>query len=197
MNKSRLFVLSAPSGSGKTTILNALLKRQYRAVRSVSMTTRPPRTGEKNGRDYRFVTQAQFKRARAQKGFLEHARILGHWYGTPRRPVEQALKAGRDVLLGVDIQGARQIRKSGMPVTTIFLLPPSFAALRQRLKRRGTETPDQIQSRLRLARRELAELKRYDYAVVNDRLDEAIETVRAILRAEKCRVNQSSHNRNR
>ncbi len=197
MNSARLFVVSAPSGSGKTTILNALLSRQRRKVRSVSMTTRPPRAGEKNGRDYRFVTRAQFERARSQKGFLEYARILGHWYGTPRRPVEQALKAGRDVLLGVDIQGARQIRKSKMPVTTIFLLPPSFAALRQRLKRRGTETPDQIQARLRLARRELAELKRYDYAVVNDRLDEAIETVRAILKAEKCRVNHVSHNRNR
>ena len=161
------------------------------------MTTRPPRAGEKNGRDYRFVTRAQFELVRAQDGLLDHARILGHSYGTPRRPIEQALKAGRDVLLGVDIQGARQIRKSGRPVTTIFLLPPSFAALRQRLERRGTGTPDQIQARLRLARRELEELQRYDYAVVNDRLDEAIETVRAILKAERCRVNQSSHNRNR
>ena len=192
MNKGntggRLFVVSAPSGSGKTTILNALLRRQGRAVRSVSMTTRPPRLGEKNGLDYRFVTRAQFDQARVRKGFLEYARILGHWYGTPRRPVEQALKASRDVLLGVDIQGARQIRRSGLPVTTIFLLPPSFTALRERLKRRGTETPDQIRARLRLARRELAELKRYDYAVVNDRLAEAIEIVQAILKAEKCRV---------
>ena len=188
MNKGRLFLLSAPSGSGKTTILSALLKLQPKAVRSISMTTRTPRRGERNGLDYWFVSPAQFERARKQKDFLEQARILKNWYGTPRRPIEKALRAGRDVLLGVDIQGARQIRKSGLPVTTIFLLPPSFAVLRQRLKRRGTETPEQIRLRLRLARRELAELKRYDYAVVNDRLDEAIETVRAILKSEKCRV---------
>ncbi len=188
----RLLVLSAPSGSGKTTILNALVKLHRQAVRSVSMTTRPPRPGEKNGRDYWFVSRTQFERVRAQKAFLEYARILEHWYGTPRRPIERALKAGRDVFLGVDIQGARQIRESGLPVTTIFLLPPSFIALRERLKRRGTETPDQIRARLRLARRELAELKHYDYAVVNDRLGEAIETVQAILKAERCRVNHSS-----
>ena len=187
-NRGRLFVLSAPSGSGKTTILSAILKLQPRAVRSVSMTTRPPRPGEKHGRDYWFVDRTQFERTRAQNGFLECARILEHWYGTPRRPIEMALKAGRDVLLGVDIQGARQIRQSRLPAATIFLLPPSFAALRERLKRRGTETPDQIRARLRLARRELAELKQYDYAVVNDRLAEAIETVRAILKAEKCRM---------
>lgn len=156
------------------------------------MTTRPPRPGEKNGRDYWFVSRSQFERARKRKAFLECARILEQWYGTPRQPVERALRAGRDVLLGVDIQGARQIRASGLPATTIFLLPPSFAVLRQRLRRRGTETPPQIRARLRLARRELAQMERYDYAVVNDRLSEAIETVQAILKAEKCRVGRRS-----
>lgn len=121
--------------------------------------------------------------------FLECARVLKYWYGTLRKPVEQSLHLGWEVLLGLDIQGARQIRRSGLPVTTIFLLPPSMTVLRERLKRRGTETSAQIQARLKLARRELGEVRYYDYAVVNDRLKEAIETVRLIVRAERFRVN--------
>ena len=192
--RGRLFVLSAPSGSGKTTILGVLLKDKEaassfgRPVRSISMTTRPPRAGERNGRDYRFVSLAQFSQARRRGEFLEQARILRHWYGTPRGPIERALEAGQDVLLGVDVQGARQIRCSGLPVTTIFLLPPSFGVLRERLERRGTESAAQIRARLRLARSELAQMRHYDYAVVNDRLRDAIDVVKAILKAERYRV---------
>lgn len=186
--RGRLVVLSAPSGSGKTTILEALWRAEPGVVRSVSMTTRPPRPGERNRRDYRFVTRERFAQARRRGELLEQARILGQWYGTPRRPVEQALCAGRDVLLGLDIQGTRQIRRSGLPATTIFLLPPSLGVLRRRLQRRGTETAAQIQARLRLAHRELEEVHRYDYAVVNERLWEAIGAVRTILRAQRYRV---------
>ena len=180
-------VLSAPSGSGKTTVLNELLKKERGAIRSISVTTRPPRAGERNGRDYRFVSRAWFEKARRRGAFLEWARILDNRYGTLRAPVERALGRGKDVLMGVDIQGARQIRAGRLPAVTIFLLPPSFAALRQRLRKRGTETARQIRDRLRLARRELKEVGRYDYAVVNDRVSEAVGNIRAILRAERCR----------
>ena len=120
--------------------------------------------------------------------FLECAKILGHWYGTPRQPIEDALKRGRDVLLGVDIHGARQIRQRNLPARTVFLLPPSLGVLEERLKKRGTETPAQIRARLKLARRELREVKRYDYTVLNDRLKDAVLEIRAIMKAERCRM---------
>ena len=183
-----MFLLSAPSGSGKTTMLEALLKRDPERVRSVSATTRPPRPGERHGKDYFFFSRARFRRGIARGEFLEHARVLQNWYGTPRGPIKKALQAGKDVLLGIDIQGARQIRRSGLPATTIFLLPPSLKVLRQRLKRRATETPAQIRDRLRLARKELKEVGRYDYAVVNDELREAVTAVEAILRIYRHRV---------
>lgn len=189
MNKSgRLFVISAPSGSGKTTVLTALLKRRWPVERSVSATTRPARPGEKNGRDYYFFSRAQFEKGIRDGIFLEHARILGQRYGTPRTPILRALRAGRDVLLAIDVQGARQIRRSGVPAVTIFLMPPSLHVLAGRLRRRGTETEVQILARLRLARKELREAPRYDYEVVNDRLKEAVATLAAILRAERHRV---------
>lgn len=189
MRKSgRLFVLSAPSGSGKTTVLHALLRRERNAVRSTSATTRAPRRGERHGRDYLFLSPRRFLQVRKDGGFLESARILGHWYGTPRRPIEQALRAGRNVFLGIDIQGARSVRRSGLPVTTIFLPPPSWKVLSERLRRRGTETSRQIQQRLRLARREMKEVERYDYAVVNDRLQDAVAAIRTIVRAEQHRT---------
>lgn len=189
MNKTgRLFVLSAPSGSGKTTVLARLLKRKRTVQRSISATTRSPRTGEKNGREYFFLTQAQFEKGIRRGDFLEQARVLGNWYGTPRAPIERALRAGQDVMLTIDVQGARQIRSGRLPVTTIFLLPPSLNVLRQRLQRRGTESAAQIRARLRLARRELREVKHYDYAVVNDHLKEAVSAVAAIVRAQRHRL---------
>lgn len=186
--QGKLFVLSAPSGSGKTTVLDSLMRLEPGVIRSISATTRSRRPGERPGRDYHFLGFKRFERGRRRGEFLESARILGHWYGTPRRPIERALRTGKNVFLSIDVQGARQIHGSGLPVVTIFLLPPSLEALRRRLKRRGTEAPAQILARLRLARRELKELTRYDYAVVNDRLKEAVACVRAILKAEGCRI---------
>ena len=191
-SSGRLWVLSAPSGSGKTTVLTRLIGKSKGAlVRSISATTRSPRPGEKNGRDYYFLTQAEFERTIHRKGFLEYARVLGHWYGTTRAAVERQLRVGKDVALCIDIQGARQVRRSRLPATTIFLVPPSLKVLRERLCRRGTERPAQVRARLKRARRELREMGRYDYAVVNDRLEEAVEAVRTILRAERFRVNPS------
>ena len=186
--RGRLLVVSAPSGSGKTTIIERLLKENLRLVRSISATTRLPRAGERNRSHYFFLSQEGFKRGIRRRAFLEYARVLGHLYGTPRAAVERSLKAGWDVILSIDIQGARKIRASGIPVTTLFLVPPSLKVLRDRLRRRGTETAAQIKERLRLARRELAELPQYDYAVVNDHLEEAIASVRAIIQAERQKV---------
>ena len=191
----RLFVISAPSGSGKTTLLRHLVRVEPGVQLSISATTRPARAGERNGRDYQFLSPRQFLQEVRRGKFFEHARILNHWYGTPRAPILRALKSGRDVLLGVDIQGARSIRRSGFPSTTIFILPPSLAVLRKRLHRRGTETPAQIAARLKLARRELAQMPRYDYAVVNDRLADAIGQIRSILTAERCRTKVSEARR--
>ena len=184
----RLFVLSAPSGSGKTTVLNALLKRNRGLVRSISATTRLPRSGERHGKDYWFFNPARFREGIARGRFLEYARVLKNWYGTPKPPIEKAVRAGKDILLGIDIQGARQIRRGRLPATTIFLLPPSLKVLRERLEHRGTETTEQIRDRLKLARRELKKAGRYDYAVVNNRLREAVEAVENIIRAERFRV---------
>lgn len=183
-----MFVISAPSGSGKTTVINALLRMEPSSVRSISMTTRTPRAGERNGRDYYFVSQHCFQTAQRRGQLLESARVLSHWYGTPRRPIEQALAKGKDVLLGVDVQGARKIRESRLPAILIFLVPPSRSVLKERLKRRGTETPREIRARLQLGRKELTEAKRFDYAVSNVHLKEAIAVIRAIFEAERCRV---------
>src|SRR5262245_45282254 len=122
----KLVVISAPSGSGKTTLMRALLKTEEGIALSISATTRRPRPGERHGRDYWFFKKERFLSGVKRGEFFEHARILNEWYGTPRKPIERALKAGRDVLLGVDIQGARQIRRGRFPVVTIFILPPSL-----------------------------------------------------------------------
>lgn len=186
--KGLLLILSAPSGSGKTTLMAELLRRDRTLVRSVSVTTRPPRLGERHGREYFFMTSAQFAAERRRGAFLETAQVLAHWYGTPRRFIEQARRRGRDVLLGIDVQGARQIKRSGYPAVSVFIQPPSLAVLRQRLRHRGTETTAQIAARLALARRELRCVPEYDYVVVNDRLAVAAAELRAILTAERCRV---------
>ena len=183
-----LFVLSAPSGSGKTTLMERLLKLDPRLVRSVSITTRASRPGERHGREYLFVTPAQFAAQRRRGALLEDAQVLHHWYGTPRRFIEAAWRRGRDVLLGIDVQGARQIKRSGYPAVAIFIQAPTLVTLRDRLRHRGTETEAQVRARLALARRELRCVPEYDYVVVNDRLDDAVAQLRAIIAAERCRV---------
>lgn len=185
--EGQIFILSAPSGAGKTTLVNRLLRCVRGVVRSVSMTTRPPRPGERRGRDYHFVTRARFAATRRQGGLLESATVHGAWYGTPVAPVKRTLRAGRDVLLSIDVQGATQVVRR-LPCVRIFILPPSMNSLRRRLEHRRTESPAQIRARLALARRELQAVPQYDYVVVNDELRQAVAQLHAILTAERCRV---------
>ncbi|VAW40432.1 Guanylate kinase [hydrothermal vent metagenome] len=188
MSSGILLVLSAPSGGGKTTILKKVMADLPGLVFSVSHTTRKPRPGEEDGRDYYFVSRQEFEniRDRHPSGFLEWAEVHGNLYGTSRAAVEQRLGAGRDVVLDIDVQGAAQIRKSADSVT-VFIAPPSLAELEARLRGRGTEDEQSLALRLENAKQELAAMDRYDYLVVNDRLDEAVESLRSIIIAERCR----------
>lgn len=192
MTDSILFVLSAPSGGGKTTILKKVMAALPGLVFSVSHTTRPPRPGERNGRDYHFVGREEFLviRNSSPPGFLEWAEVHGNLYGTGRAEVERELRAGRDVILDIDVQGALQVKSTAAPVL-IFIAPPTLAELEARLRRRGTESEETIRLRLDNARRELALTDRYDYLIINDRLDEAIDSLRAIIIAERCRRRRS------
>ena len=177
----RLIVLSGPSGVGKTTVGRSLLKSRRRLIRSISATTRPRRKGEREGRDYRFLTPQAFAALLARNGFLEHADVYGRFYGTPKAPVLKALKSGRDVLLVIDVQGAAQVKRSFPEAVLVFLSPPSWKELVRRLKGRGTEDATALKRRLATARREMAQARRYDAVVVNDRVPSAVRRILALL----------------
>jgi guanylate kinase len=187
-NAGHVFVVSSPSGGGKTTVVERLRSRLPTLERSVSVTTRPPRPGERNGRDYRFVSRPAFERMRRGKQLLEWAHVHGAWYGTPKRPVQQTLARGRDIVVSIDVQGARQMRRAlGSQAVLVFLLPPSMEQLRSRLMRRRTDTPEAIRKRLAAARREIACAAWYDHRVVNDRLDQTVNAMKAIVRRHRTR----------
>jgi guanylate kinase len=188
MNNGLLLVLSAPSGCGKTTIVNRVMTTLPGLVFSVSHTTRLPRPGEKDGVHYHFVEGAVFSAIRNQQptGFLEWAEVHGNMYGTSCEEVAKHQQAGCDVILDIDVQGAAQVRQRGIPVT-IFIAPPSLAELERRLRGRGTENETTIAVRLNNARKELACVGAYDYLIINDRLDDAVDCLRSIIIAERCR----------
>ena len=187
--RGRVFVVSSPSGGGKTTVVREVLEQLPNLTRSVSVTTRPRRSGERSGRDYRFVSPRVFERLRTDDQLLEWARVHQALYGTPRAPVERVVARGRDVICNIDVQGARQIkRRLGACVVLVFLLPPSLKDLQARLIRRGTDSREAIRRRLQTARRELACVQWYDYAIVNRRIGEAVAQLKTIVLAERLRV---------
>jgi len=188
MSKGLLIVLSAPSGCGKTTILKKVMRELPALTFSVSHTTRQPRHGEINGEQYHFVSPATFVALRDQKpcGFLEWAEVHGNLYGTSVAEVEQRCQEGQDVLLDIDVQGAAQVRQRANPIT-IFIVPPSLQVLEQRLRGRGTENEETIDRRLQNAKAELAVVDDYDYVIVNDKLEEAVESLCSIIIAERSR----------
>lgn len=185
-----LFVISGPSGVGKTSLCRRVVAEMVDVKQSVSYTTRTPRPEERNGREYRFVSQQEFEQHIEAGEFLEWARVHGNLYGTSRRQVETLTRSGTDVLLAIDVQGATQLRASGVDAVFIFLIPPSWAALSARLQRRGSETPAVQKQRLAVAREELAYYTEYDYIVVNDRLSRAAEMVITIMLTERHHVSR-------
>jgi len=181
-----MLVLSSPSGAGKTTLSRMLLKADSGVELSVSVTTRVKRRGEINRRDYHFIDRARFDAMVKSGDLLEWAEVFNHCYGTPRRPVEKALRAGRDVLFDIDWQGTQQLReKARDDLVSVFILPPSATELERRLKRRAQDSKDVIKSRMAKAAGEMSHWPEYDYVVVNRDIDEAFSEVRAILGAER------------
>lgn len=181
----RIFVVSAPSGAGKNTVLREALRRDAELALSITATTRAPRPGEADGVDYVFLSAEEFDRRIAEGAFVEWADVHGHRYGTLREPLDRLLASGRDAVLQIDVQGMRSLRASGLPVVTIFLAPPSLDELERRLRDRGTERENTIRLRLENARRELAARDEYDYVVVNDVVDHAVDRLLAIVAAER------------
>ncbi len=180
-DRGRLVVISGPSGVGKTTLCDEVGKRRQ-VARVVTCTTRAPREDETDGLDYVFLDPAEFETRAASGGFLEHANVYGNRYGTPRDQVEAGIARGDLVLLNIDVQGARQIRESGIPeLTTVFIEPPDLEVLEARLRGRSTDSADAVSRRLGIARDELAEKDGYDHVVVNDEIDKAVDGILRIL----------------
>jgi guanylate kinase len=181
-----MLVLSSPSGAGKTTLSRRLLESDPAIDLSISVTTRPPRPGEVDGRDYHFIDRAQFDAMVARGELLEWAQVFGNRYGTPRGPVEKALASGRDVLFDIDWQGTQQLGgKTPGDLVSVFVLPPSIPDLEQRLKSRAQDTPEVIRSRMAKAADEMSHWAEYDYVVINREIVDAFADVRAILSAER------------
>jgi guanylate kinase len=183
-----VFILSAPSGAGKTTLTKKLLQTFPDLTLSVSYTTRAPRPGETPGRDYHFVTEGRFIKMRDENAFAEWAQVHGSLYGTAGGPLDRLLKRGRDVLLDIDVQGARKIRLRYPSAVSIFVLPPSWKELEKRLARRGTDRSEVIRRRLQNARSEIREIVRYDNVVVNSEIRESVASVISIVRAERLKI---------
>jgi len=179
------FVVAAPSGTGKTTVCRALLKRDPNLRFSVSHTTRLPREGEVDGRDYHFVRAEGFRKLVEEGGFVEHAEYAGHLYGTSRAALREPLDSGLDLLLEIEVQGARQMRDRLDDARFLFLLPPSFEVLEERLRRRGTDSAEAVEHRLALADRELEAVSFFDYAVVNDAIADCVDALQEIVEAER------------
>lgn len=183
-----LFVLSSPSGAGKSTLARMLLEVDDQIAMSVSVTTRPKRPGEEDGKDYHFVEGDAFEEMVADQAFLEYATVFGNRYATPAAPVQQSLEEGRDVLFDIDWQGTQQLyQRAGQDVVRVFILPPSLAELRERLESRATDSNEIIDSRMQRAAGEISHWDGYDYVLINDNLDQCFERIQTILATERMR----------
>lgn len=187
-DKGKLLVISGPSGAGKSTVIGRLMELRDDVCFSVSVTTRPPRLGEEDGKDYFFVTPQRFQEL-AEGGFLlENAEYVGNRYGTPRGYVESRILEGKNVVLDIEVQGAAQVQKNCPDAVTVFILPPSGEELERRLRHRNTDSDEKIRERLLQAKRECAEAGKYGYIVVNDDPDKAAKELDSIITAEKCKI---------
>lgn len=190
MSKGKLLVVSGPSGAGKGTVISELMKKRNDVCFSVSATTRAPRPGEVDGVNYFFVSRDQFKRMIDNGEMLEYAQYVNNFYGTPKTYVEEKLNSGMHVVLDIEVQGAAQVTKAAPEAISVFLVPPSLEILEQRLRNRGTETEEQIQGRLHTARKEYTQADFYQYIVVNDSVETAVDELNAILTAASCSFNE-------
>jgi guanylate kinase len=184
----RLFIVSAPSGTGKTTLVERLVRDMQGISMSRSYTSRPPRPGETDGVDYNFISRERFDAMIANGDLLEHAEVFGNWYGTGAAETRRALAGGDDLVLVIDVQGARKVRNASFEHVGIFVLPPSFEILEDRLRRRSKDSEAQIQRRLAVAQSEVAAVAEYEYVVINDDVDSAVGRLRAIVEAERSRL---------
>ena len=183
-----LFIVSAPSGAGKTTLVERLVEQVPRLRMSRSYTSRPARPGETDGVDYNFVSRGSFESMRDNGDFLEWADVFGNLYGTSASDTETALKSGDDVVLVIDVQGARQVRQRGRNACTVFVMPPAADILEERLRGRSKDSEESIQRRLRVAREEVASFHEYDFIVINDELTAAVDRLRAIIIGERAKL---------
>ena len=185
--RGKTFIVSGPSGVGKSTVLSALFEKHSNLYFSVSATTRLPREGEVNGVHYHFIGADQFREMIEDDAFLEYAEYVGNFYGTPKKFVDAAMDEGRDVILDIEIQGAKQVCEKRPETVRIFIAPPSWSELERRLTERGTDTPEKVQKRLLRAKVELQTADSYDYFVINDTVENAVAELEAILCAEHCK----------
>jgi guanylate kinase len=186
--KGKLFVISAPSGCGKTTLCTKLIKKVPRIGRSISLTTRPPRRGERNERDYIFLTKKNFEKEKKRENLLEWAVNFGYNYGTPKDRVLRLLNRGTDVILAIDVKGAMKVKRLCPDGVFIFISPPSMSELRNRLKKRRRDDSLEISKRMKVAAVELSYLPKYTYSVVNDNLKKAADKLASIVIAERCKI---------
>ncbi|GAB3263377.1 guanylate kinase [Chitinimonas naiadis] len=188
MSKGKLFVVAGPSGAGKATLVRGLLAADSKVQLSVSFTSRAPRDGEQEGRDYHFVSREDFLAMVGRGEFLEHAEVHGNLYGTSQKWITDVMASGQDILLEIDVQGAQQVRRLFPEAVGIFILPPSAEVLEQRLRNRGTDSEDAIVRRLANAREEIGRLSEFNYVIVNEHIDQSVRDIIGIVRAERCQV---------
>ncbi|MCQ2450069.1 MAG: guanylate kinase [Clostridia bacterium] len=190
MNKGSLFIISGPSGTGKDTVLSEVFAAEPELRFSISSITRPMRAGEVEGEKYHFISTEEFEKLLDEDAFLEHNTYLGNYYGTPKQPVLDCIENGEDIFIEVDVNGARQILNKMPQAVSIFILPPSLEVLKSRLSKRGTETPEQLEKRLGEALREIRCADMYDYAIVNDKLEDAVADTLTVIRSERLRASR-------